>query len=376
MMQMNLGNLGAGLLGGVTQLLGSLGGSTPAGAQQQPGLPGSDLTSFSPEAGGNLDPRQQRIAQINEELMEAQIGLQISLSTGNQQGASEAQQRIQQLQQELQQLTGGGAGGGEQGGAPPSYGGGLPNLGSSFGGEAPSFGQQTPGFSPQSFGGPSRGGGGNAGGGNFAPAGESPSVASNGSAPAGNADLGRLKTLQGSQVLSDGSLAFKAGAAIDVDGSGGSHGDPCKQWETSLKTSDGKSLNADNTPYFVLPPQVAKKYGIKPGDLGTISYNGKTIPAIFGDVGPKNKIGEVSRYAAQQLGINASPTSGGVSSGVSYNVFPGSGSRRPSAGSVTPQALAQRVDSHQTMLAQRSGGGSNGTALAGGPSTASTAKTV
>jgi len=159
--------------------------------------------------------------------------------------------------------------------------------------------------------------------------------------------------------MEDGSLAFKAGAAIDVDGIGGSHGDPYKQWQTSLKTSDGKSLNADNTPYFVLPPQVAKQYGIKPGDLGTISYNGKTIPAVFGDVGPKNKIGEVSRYAAQQLGINASPTSGGVNSGVQYRVFPGSGDRKPSPGSVTPQALAQRVTNHQTMLAQKSGGNTN-----------------
>ena len=375
MMQMNLGNLGAGLLGGVNQMLGLLGGSAPNGTQQPPGMPGSDLTSFSPEAVG-MDPRQQRMAQINEELMEAQIGLQISLSTGNQQGAAEAQQRIQELQQELQQLSGGG---GEQGGGSAGYGG-LPNLGSSFGSEAPSFGQQapsfgggTPSFAPQGPAGPSRGGNG---GGNFAPAADSPSVASNSSAPAGNADLGRLKTLQSSQVLSDGSLAFQAGAAIDVDGSGASHGDPCKQWQTSLTTKDGKSLNADNTPYFVLPPQVAKKYGIKPGDLGTISYNGKTIPAIFGDVGPKNKIGEVSRYAAQQLGINASPTSGGVSSGVSYNVFPGSGSRRPSAGSVTPQALAQRVDSHQTMLAQRSGGGGGGTALAGSPTTGGTSKTA
>lgn len=326
------------------------------------GLPGmsgtSDQSAFSPEAlggagaglgdlgalmqafGGDMDPTQMRILQLQQEIPQTEAALQQAQAQGNEPAVQHLSQRLQQLQAELQQLTtptmpqgeafGPGPGSGPGGGG----GQGAPTFQSSAGHAS------APGFSPSG------------------PVQNSPTVAAGGGNPVGDANLGRLKTLQEAKTLDDGSLAFKAGAAIDVDGSGGAHGDPCKQWETSLKTRDGKSLNADTTPYFVLPPQVARQYGIKPGDLGTISYNGKTIPAIFGDVGPKNKIGEVSRYAAQQLGINASPTKGGVSSGVQYNVFPGSGTRRPSAADVTPGALAQRVTGHQQMLAQRSGGSS------------------
>lgn len=325
-----------------------------------PGMGGTlDQSAFSPEAlggaggglgnlgflmqalGGDMDPTQLRILQLQQEIPQTEAALQQAQAQGNEPAVQQLGQRLQQLQAELQQLTNptacqGGEAFGPGPGSGPVGGGGQ--------------GSQT--FQPSA---------GNAPAAGFSPSGpvqNSPTVSAGGGNAVGDANLGRLKTLQEAKTLDDGSLAFKAGAAIDVDGSGGAHGDPCKQWETSLKTRDGKSLNADTTPYFVLPPQVAKQYGIKPGDLGTISYNGKTIPAIFGDVGPKNKIGEVSRYAAQQLGINASPTKGGVSSGVQYNVFPGSGSRRPSAADVTPGALAQRVTGHQQMLAQRSGGSS------------------
>lgn len=351
MLPLSLGNLGAGLISGVRQVLSSLPSAGPAA--------GSDQACFSPETAG-VDPRQQRLAQLQEEIMETQLGRQMALAQGDPRGAAEAEQRLQCLQAELAQLTGG-----DQTQGQPQ---GMPDLGSNFAqtfaGPCGGGGQSAFGGGPSGFGGGPAGFGGGPAGFGGGPADNSPSLAPNAAPAAGPAELGRLKTLQGAQTLQDGSLAFQAGAAIDVDGVGGSHGDPCKQWETSLRTKDGKSLNADTTPYFVLPPQVAKQYGIKPGDLGTITYNGKTIPAVFGDVGPKNKIGEISRYAAQQLGINASPTRGGVPKGVSYNVFPGSGSRRPSADSVTAGALAQRVGSHQTMLAQRSGASSSARNLA------------
>ena len=383
-----------GGLGSINPMQG-MGGLAGLGQQPAIGQPGlGDLASMSPDALQNpnsglgdlsallqnfADPKQLRIMQLTQEIQMTEAGLQQAQAEGNQPAAEQLQARLQQLQAELLQLTGGDqqSPGAAPGGAPT---GGAPGAGDA-GGAAAGGGGPTAAGSPQQGGAPAGGiapsGGGSRpsggpSGGDFAPAGDSPTVGSNNAAPVGSADLGRLKTLQGAQVLADGSLAFKAGAAIDVDGIGGAHGDPYKQYQTSLRTSDGKSLNADNTPYFVLPPQVAKQYGIKPGDLGTISYNGKTIPAIFGDVGPKNKIGEVSRYAAQQLGINASPTKGGVGSGVTYNVFPGSGNRKPSPGSVTPQALAQRVDSHKTMLAQRSGSGNTSVAQTKTPSKTTT----
>lgn len=165
--------------------------------------------------------------------------------------------------------------------------------------------------------------------------------------PAGGekVNLGRLSTLQSAQRNPDGSYSFKAGASIDVDGSGPKYGDPHAQSQTSLNLKgDPKYPNADKVPYYVLPPQVAKQMGAKVGDLGMISYKGKSIAAVFADVGPRHRIGELSRNAALQLGIPASPTTGGVPSGVEYRVFPGSrGEKRPSAADLTPEKLTQRV---------------------------------
>jgi len=140
-----------------------------------------------------------------------------------------------------------------------------------------------------------------------------------------------------------GPLYFKAGAAIDVDGSGPGHGDPDRQAQTNVKLSNGQYLNADTTNYFVLPPAAMRLSGARPGDVGLIRYHGKEIPAVFGDVGPRNKIGELSRHAAQQLGIPDSPVSGGVASGVEYVVFPKTGGRRISPDDVTEQGLRARI---------------------------------
>jgi RecA/RadA recombinase len=57
--------------------------------------------------------------------------------------------------------------------------------------------------------------------------------------------------------------------------------------------------------------------------------NGKIVNAIYADVGPSNKIGEGSIALAEALGIPSSPRTGGVSSGIMYVVFPGSGNGKP-----------------------------------------------
>jgi hypothetical protein len=123
---------------------------------------------------------------------------------------------------------------------------------------------------------------------------------------------------------------FRAGMTIDADGSPRARQiDPTGQTQTSLRYPDGRSVNAETVPYFVLPGGKYKELGIKLGDIAAVRYNGKVAFAVFADVGPRHKLGEGSIALAQELGIPASPRTGGVRSGVEYMVFPGSGDRTP-----------------------------------------------
>ncbi len=123
---------------------------------------------------------------------------------------------------------------------------------------------------------------------------------------------------------------FKAGMTIDADGSPRARQiDPTGQTQTSLRYPDGRSVNAETVPYFVLPGGKYKDLGIKLGDIAAVRYNGKVAFAVFADVGPRHKLGEGSIALAQELGIPASPRTGGVRGGVEYLVFPGSGNGTP-----------------------------------------------
>jgi len=131
-------------------------------------------------------------------------------------------------------------------------------------------------------------------------------------------------------------LLFAAKFAIDADGDGDAwKSDPWGQAETSLQWGGGRSLNPTKTPFYVLPIGFDKAYpGVKLGDFAAVIYRGKVAFALFGDRGPREKIGEGSILLAEELGINADPRRGGVSSGVLWIVFPGSGNRRPVANEV------------------------------------------
>jgi hypothetical protein len=100
--------------------------------------------------------------------------------------------------------------------------------------------------------------------------------------------IGSLRTLQVARRTGRGPLYFMSGAAVDVDGSGPHYGDRFALSGTSLRTSGGRSLNADVTPYFVLPPQVVSQIGARIADLGLVRYRGRIVPAVFGDSGPRN----------------------------------------------------------------------------------------
>jgi hypothetical protein len=137
-----------------------------------------------------------------------------------------------------------------------------------------------------------------------------------------------IDTIEGEPIIlgDDGIIRFKAKSAVDGDGIGPSHGDPDYQAQTTLK-HNGQYLNADVDQYTVLPPQIIQ--AVEPIVLGCQCYvtntlNGKVVPTVIGDVGPRRKIGENSIAANAALGVDSSPTTGGEDRHVFlYEVHPG-----------------------------------------------------
>lgn len=137
-----------------------------------------------------------------------------------------------------------------------------------------------------------------------------------------------IATIDGEAIteLSNGSVTFRAKAAIDTDGSGPLHGDPCAQRDTSLHFR-GAALNADEDRYVVVPPAIIK--GVRGVVLGCQAHvsnikTGLTTDAVVGDIGPQHKLGEISVACAKALGIDPSPTRGGIDEHVIfYHLEPG-----------------------------------------------------
>jgi hypothetical protein len=90
-------------------------------------------------------------------------------------------------------------------------------------------------------------------------------------------------------------------------------------------------VDASHIPFIVLPGGMARQLGARPGDFAA-AYNqrtGKFSFAIFGDVGPYDRIGEGSVALAENLGVRSDARNGGTRRGILYLVFPGSGNGRP-----------------------------------------------
>src|ERR1700692_3927704 len=90
-------------------------------------------------------------------------------------------------------------------------------------------------------------------------------------------------------------------------------------------------VDASRIPFVVLPGGMARQLGARPGDFAVVfnQRNGKTSYAIFGDVGPYDRIGEGSMALAENLGIRSDARNGGARRGIVYLVFPGSGNGSP-----------------------------------------------
>lgn len=81
---------------------------------------------------------------------------------------------------------------------------------------------------------------------------------------------------------------------------------------------DSKTVRYISIPHELLHSPVGL------GDVAIVCYAGKTCAAIVADVGPRGKYGEGSIALAQALGFkNCSPRNGGVGSGVTFAIFPG-----------------------------------------------------
>ena len=92
-----------------------------------------------------------------------------------------------------------------------------------------------------------------------------------------------------SAVLPGGQLYFDSELQLDTDGAPELSGDATHQSDTSLHYRDGKPINANRVPYFVLPLPTSwpKQFGISLGDIAAVIFGGRLAFAVFADFGPK-----------------------------------------------------------------------------------------
>ena len=200
-----------------------------------------------------------------------------------------------------------------------------------------------------------------------------------GSVPAAPTVSGRARTgsvagVSTWSVPGRGGVAFKAGMSVDADGSPRAYnpsntgldalanaGRPGNWWglatdgrgkpyvqgpndpapghyvsttalvDPRFAASDPRRyVDSEKVPFIAVPPQL-RAQGVKLGDLVAVrnERTGKTAFALVADIGPGDHLGEGSIALARQLGVNPNARAGGAGSGVSYVVFPGSGTGRP-----------------------------------------------
>ncbi len=77
-------------------------------------------------------------------------------------------------------------------------------------------------------------------------------------------------------------------------------------------------------PYIVLPGSLSRSGGGKIGDYALVIFGNTIYPAIVGDIGPSNKVGEASLRIAKEINANATPNNRPVSDlKVTYFIFSG-----------------------------------------------------
>jgi hypothetical protein len=79
-------------------------------------------------------------------------------------------------------------------------------------------------------------------------------------------------------------------------------------------------------PYIVVPSAFARaKEGVKVGDYALVIFGEAIYPALVGDIGPNDKVGEASLRIAKEINTQSTPYNRPVSDlKVTYLIFPGS----------------------------------------------------
>jgi hypothetical protein len=141
--------------------------------------------------------------------------------------------------------------------------------------------------------------------------------------------------------LPGGQLYFDSKLELDTDGwpdgkkpDGTFNGDPTWDPDTSLNYANGKSINANKVPYFVMPKPKSwsETHGVFLGDYAAVIFKNLIAFAVFADRGPADKIGEGSIEVLRRLGEERIRPDGGVRNvgmgpRIITIVFPGSGKK-------------------------------------------------
>jgi Fungal chitosanase of glycosyl hydrolase group 75 len=128
-----------------------------------------------------------------------------------------------------------------------------------------------------------------------------------------------------------GAVWWTSAMSIACDGGKGAacKSEPGYSPNTAGTDSMGNPLDASTLP-FVVVPQPSNGFdfmaaGLTFGSVAAVLYEGQLVYGIVGDTGDKGIAGEGSYALASALGIDPNPVTGGVSSGVTYLLFTGTG---------------------------------------------------
>ncbi len=141
----------------------------------------------------------------------------------------------------------------------------------------------------------------------------------------------------------DGTISFSAKASVDADGSkfacGTGWPNQCGTWLQFDSGSERKDVNAEDTPFVVVPLAMSstgisflEDTGVGRGDLAVAVKGNKCSFGLVGDAGPYFRLGEVSLRSHADLGHprckkpNEHPCTAisdvSIPSGVHYLIFP------------------------------------------------------